>query len=393
MAFNIRLRDWFFQTTASATKRGSRLKDGDRPSEAIFKDLTDNIIFKSEGDDRAKEDSASTPIAELNGHVVAATDTQAKANEAKKSDRTLVTQPSQLPTVVEDATASSITYKELDGNYVESSTTHNDKLVEVSADATTTRNNFVVNLYSDFITFLQGLTVSFNDIVDKVKAINTRVDNNATAIASLQGSVGGNFDQLLPIGSTTFHLNPAMTADDVWKAANGVTEVDKWVTPGDSGSGEAVIYTMLKDIYTLANGATADLFKLPDLSDHMAYQEFDGADYTLGKTAGEWGGLIATENLPEHNHGGDGLVISGGEHTHTISAIQSALGFDGPYDTRQQTLDASFTGTELPSGITTSGAHSHAITGNTANGGGVSSPNKFIFTPPKLGGGYLIKVA
>ena len=393
-----RLRAYFAEKTASAAKRGTRLRDGDRPNGATFTDLLASIVFKTEGDDRAKEDDSLTAIADLNGHVVAATDTQAKANQAKKTDRTLVAQPSQLPTVVADATASSLTYKALDASYVESSVTHADKLVEVAADNTSTRNNFVVNLFSGFITFLQGLTASFNDIVDKVKAINTRVNTNASAIGTLQGAVGGNFDQLLPIGSTSFHLNPGYSSDALWKPADGLTVVSKYVTPGNAGSGNAPIYELLSNSlqggFTLGNAPDADYFLLPDLSGHMAYQELTGSTYQLGRTFGKWGIDITEQNLPNHTHGRGSLSAgaNGSNHTHTWT--------NGTPDNITQYREGdpqSGSGVNVVQGtatdITSSGSHTHDITGITALGGGISSPNTATFTPPKLGGGYLIKIA
>lgn len=95
---NYRLKNWFFAITKTLSKRGTRFRDGDKPTQATFEDLLHSVVAKSESADRAKADTGAFSEAN-NGHVTLATDTQAKANEAQKADRSLVTQPHQLPTV------------------------------------------------------------------------------------------------------------------------------------------------------------------------------------------------------------------------------------------------------------------------------------------------------
>lgn len=172
-------RAWFFMTTAT-----TRFKSMDRPNEASFRNLTDSALFKAESEDRAKEDSAS-PVSLLNGHVVAATDAQAKANEAKKSDRTLVAQPSQLPSVV-SAPSQAI------GAYTGQSVT-------VTVDPTvTTKNSFLVKVSDAFITYVNSLKLLLADFND----VNSRNTTDVVTSANLP-----------QVSSFIFNSNPNTTTD------------------------------------------------------------------------------------------------------------------------------------------------------------------------------------
>jgi hypothetical protein len=172
-------RTWFFVTTVT-----NRFKSKDRPDEASFRNLTDSALFKAESDDRAKEDSAS-PTSSLNGHVVAATDAQAKANQAKKTDRTLVAQPSQLPSVVADASQSI-------GAFTGQSIT-------VTIDpAVTTKNSFLVKVSDIFITYVNGLKLLLADFND----VNSK--NTTDAVTSIN---------LPQVSSVIFNSNPNTTTD------------------------------------------------------------------------------------------------------------------------------------------------------------------------------------
>ena len=172
-------RAWFFMTTAT-----TRFKSMDRPNEASFRNLTDSALFKAESEDRAKEDSAS-PVSSLNGHVVAATDAQAKANEAKKSDRTLVAQPSQLPSVV-SAPSQTI------GAYTGQSVT-------VTVDPTvTTKNSFLVKVSDAFITYVNSLKLLLADFND----VNSRNTTDVVTSANLP-----------QVSSFIFNSNPNTTTD------------------------------------------------------------------------------------------------------------------------------------------------------------------------------------
>lgn len=94
----LRVKNWFFEVTSTAVKRGIRFKNGDRPSESTFKDLIGSSAFKTESEDRAKLDTGAFK-SENNGHVTLATDEQTKNNETQKSNRSIVVQPHQTTTI------------------------------------------------------------------------------------------------------------------------------------------------------------------------------------------------------------------------------------------------------------------------------------------------------
>ena len=147
---------------------------------------------------------------------------------------------------------------------------------------------------------------------------------------------------------------------------------------------------MLKSIYSLENGATADLFKLPNLSNAMAYQEFDGTDYGLGKVSGKWGVDIRESNLPIHKHSFSAST-SGGSHTHTWSNGRPIKKIEGQSDADSGSGNTKYD-FQQETDISFSGSHEHTVSGNTGDYGS-SSPDTATFTPPKILGGWLIKVA
>jgi len=386
----IKKRSWFLEDVSTAVEKGWRFLKGDRPSAETFNNLMDSIPFVDEPEDRAKEDTGGS-IKLLTGLVVASTDEQAKEGQEKLDDRTLAVQPSQLPTVDEDSQVS-LKYTKLnnDSPYKKIEVEFEDKTIEIS-NTINTRNGYVLKWTTAIVDFFNGLADSLDNVLDKLISHKGLIDSNAAEISKLKGSVGGNFDQLLPVGSKTHHVNPAFVTDDVWKPCNGLYEVDKWATPGDQNSGDSAIYAMLKDIYALENGATSDLFKLPDMSNAMAYQEFDGTDYNLGKVAGKWGVDITINNLPKHTHLDTFSITGSGSHDHGIQTAEPAT-WDGS-GTVSRGND------KFKSSVSTNGtlgkgngSHSHSLSGSITSGGGVSSPNTATFNPPRILGGWLIKI-
>lgn len=143
---SLQIRSWFFTVTKTAIKRGLRFKNGDRPEEPTFVSLLDSVVMKTETGDRAKEDSGAN-VNTLNGHVVASTDAQAKAFQAKKTDRTLAAQPSQLP---ESAIDADQTIDDYVGN-----------TIDVTVDGTvSTRNKYLLKISDAFLTWLEARLAS-----------------------------------------------------------------------------------------------------------------------------------------------------------------------------------------------------------------------------------------
>jgi hypothetical protein len=140
-------RSWFIEKTGTESKRGKRFYTGDRPDLNTYTKLINSILYKAETGDRAKEDSTTIPVEDLNGHVVAATDAQAKALTAKPSDRTLTIQPSQLPEVLQALQSiGTITDEALVSVSIETGGGDSDK-----------RNRYIVKLSDNFITYLGTL--------------------------------------------------------------------------------------------------------------------------------------------------------------------------------------------------------------------------------------------
>jgi len=94
-----RLIDWFFKITETATSRGTRFRNGDRPPQATFEDLFHSQVFRTEVAHRAKDDTGNFD-ASTNGHVVMATGDQVKAYTAQPVDRTLAVGADQVTEVV-----------------------------------------------------------------------------------------------------------------------------------------------------------------------------------------------------------------------------------------------------------------------------------------------------
>jgi len=258
-----------------------------------------------------------------------------------------------------------------------------------------------------------GFSAFFKVVLAELEGVITLAKDNASKLVKLTNRVtvvegmlspGGDITGILPIGSVIFHVSPD-ASDGEWKPLDGVTEIYKWVDQNiGQASGESVIYTMLVDNYDLENGTDADFFKLPDFSNAMPYQQ-GGA---LGPAAGEWGGQINKSHLPKHQHdesyGGSlkttNIGNSGfdGSHSHTVSYSNGVPMSNNSGKYKRPTTG---NGSESPDSIKTtvasisgSGAHQHGINGKTGtHSSDWGSNNKFIFEPPRVLGGWLIKVA
>lgn len=95
----MQVKQWFFEITKTALKLGTRFRNADRPDQNTFQELLDSSVFKTESNDRAKED-IGTFKEENNGHVTLANKEQVQNHEAQKSDRTLVVGPDNLPVIL-----------------------------------------------------------------------------------------------------------------------------------------------------------------------------------------------------------------------------------------------------------------------------------------------------
>lgn len=215
----IKLKNWFFEATKTAVKRGTRFLTGDRPEEQTFRNLLDSAVIKAEQDDRAKEDDSSAALSGLTGHVVASTDEQAKAKQTKKTDRTLVTQPSQLPEVIEDT---EVTLQEDVDIYT-------GKILDVVDDPTVlTRSSYKITMQAAFITWfnaqlakITALTTSNDSLTNQVEANTIQVGKNTSDIFSLSS---GTLQGGVPLGTVV--PTAATAAPAGWRMLDTDVEVD-----------------------------------------------------------------------------------------------------------------------------------------------------------------------
>lgn len=352
-----RLKNYFFKITQTALKRGVRFRTGDKPEQKTFEDLIESSIFSTESKDRAKEDTGGFN-SDTNGHVVAATDAQAKANQAKPTDRTLAVQPSQLPTVDSSDTL------EVTSNNV----SYNDIPLEVEITEST-RNQFNLKLRDSFKTFIVGL-VAFID------SIWVQVNINTSNITNLTGSVSQNTSDILalspggipsvvPIGSVSMWLSDS--ALPVGYLSLDGAEVEQ--------SAYASLFGLLGAKYN-DGSESPGYFRLPNMSNRSPRGFEENSTITrlntpqvLGGTHGSDGIYLESDNLPAHTHYVDLTTIDNigvdGAHGHTWSDSaysKSSHKVDGDDSGGTNSADDSGTASINPN----SGQHNHRITGDTS---------------------------
>lgn len=396
----IKNKQYFTEQNATALKRGDRFLDEHKPSEETLRHFNDSKLHKT-AVDRAKEDDSSVSVNELSGHAVAATDAQAKSNEAKKSDRTIFVQSSQLPNVEPKEDNQEYTVAKLKADYTnDTDVSFDDNTIQVELSDDTTKNVYQISQKSTYRTFIGLFIDSFNDIVSKVKALKTKQDSQQTQInglTSASGNVGELINQLAPVGSTYFHLSPQSVSNDYWGVADGVTEYPKYITPGDPGSGETSGYELLKTISgMLSDGTDTNNFIINSFEKKIPYQESDLSTGFGGQAS--WYVPLAANQIPRHNHDfGTLSTDNSGGHTH----VQNDYSFEGNSGSKNENIASTSKKATTPGGLAVSaavqfktsnaGAHSHAITGSTGFSSGPNSSN-LTFEPPKIKGGWIVKI-
>lgn len=177
MAGSKQTRAWFF-TTSGDSKIGNfwtRFVGGgvSKPNQQTLENLTESVPFFKESTSAASVDTGQ--LLELKqGLTVIASDANAKAGTNTADGSTggmLVTQPSQLPTVNEGSGS-----VDTINNAITNFTT---VALDVTADSTTTRNNYIVTLSTNFKNWLAGI----------INSINTSLGNLSTAVSTLNGDV------------------------------------------------------------------------------------------------------------------------------------------------------------------------------------------------------------
>lgn len=200
-------RSYFFSGVVGPL--GKLFRTGNRPDQQAFENLTASSAFFDEPEDRARLDSVPA-LKDKQGLVVLATDTQAKANEAQKADRSLVVQPHQLPTADDEAQI----INDYNGGVA-------DTAVEVTVDgAVTTRNKFIVRFKANFITFL-------NTLVDGgTKLAGAGVDlfkQKAGRKLEFRKIVGAGAASVSINGNDEVEVDVPVTSDELVKVSNADT--------------------------------------------------------------------------------------------------------------------------------------------------------------------------
>jgi hypothetical protein len=382
---SIESKEYFYEENSTPLIRGDRFLNEHKPSEETLRKFNDSKVHKTPVD-RAKEDDPSISVNELSGHVVAATDSQAKSNQGKKSDRTLVVQPSQLPTVIAETENQEYTVSKLKADYTnDDDIVFDDVTTTVEVDSSvSTRSQYKLSQKATYKTFLGNFIASFNDIVEKIKALKSKQDTQQGQIDGLvaaSGSVGDLINQLNPVGTTLFHLSPQSLSSEYWGIADGATEYPKYVTPGDPGSGETTGYAMLKLISGMtSDGADTNNYVITSFDNRVPLQ---GTGDALGGQS-SWYVTMGVNDIPRHRHGLDLKTGGDGAHSHTV---ETAGGSAGPRTKISRDSNEDF-GTETTS---TAGNHQHIIEGDTEYVG-TSTTSKLSFDPPHFNGKWVVKI-
>lgn len=205
MALNRKLRQFFFTITnvvrSDGTTGGIRFLKTDKPTQEVMNNLVDSCAFLTESDDRAKLYTGAIDLSLEQGLCVLSTDVQAKANTTQLLDRSLVTQPHQLPTVENDAAQTIPLTNDVPA--------FNDVIVETTIDGgITTRNKFMPRLKSTFISWITAnilprLTISGGTTGQiLIKNSNTNYDVTWTSASAIDQNV-----KVSAADTTTNYLN------------------------------------------------------------------------------------------------------------------------------------------------------------------------------------------
>lgn len=323
------LRSWFFTITsvlrADGTTGGVRLRKTDKPTQQTFENLLESTAFKTESGDRARVSTGAT-VGSEQGLAVLASDVQAKANAAQLADRSLVTQPHQLPTL--ETIANSATE--------DMPTTG----LFVQTGASSSRNQYQIRFLGAWLTWLISRifkaggvegdvpiktngtdynwswanvgnnTTTVNAIANNATFIST-LTNSATFATSLQTTITNIitsspafFTETLEVGFMRLHPATAIPSA-------------KWVRC-DGTSYATATYPALFALIGYTYGGAGANFNVPDLRDRQA-TGYSGTK-TIGSTGGADSYLIDDTKLPVTSP----YTLNDPGHTHDITLAVEA---------------------------------------------------------------------
>lgn len=382
-----RFRNWFFQITSvlrrDGTTGGVRFLIKDKPTEDTMKDFSESIAFMKESSDRAKPYTGATDLGTEQGLSVLATDAQAKSNAAQLEDRSLVTQPHQLPTA-ENLDAAALEDMEV-------------QTLDITAEAgTTTRNRYQFRLNLGWLTWLftrifkQGgvegdvplknsatnYDWSYGNVGDNTTTVN-KIANNADFINTLLANstfVNSLTTQIITNNPTA--IVDALPVATILIRPMNVGMSSKWL----KADGSAISRTTYSDLFAIMGtaygaGDGSTTFNLPNYSNKTV--RADGVSFGISTTGGSDEITIGSAaNLPA-------LTIAGstnpsnteldGEHSHTYGVSGTSLG-----GAIAQTLGTVNTDVDYIDSTALAGDHIHGIPSltvtGTVNGTGASTP-------------------
>lgn len=391
-----KLRSYFLTPTsvdrADGTHGGVRFLKTDKPTQETMNRLIDSAAFLAESADRAKPSSGGD-LEDEQGLTVLASDAQAKSNAVQLSDRSLVAQPHQLPTVNEGAANAD----DIAGSFAPFA----GVAMDVAPDATATRNNFIVKLSTNFKAWLGGA-------IDALSAnISTVSTNLSNFIASFSG--GSNGQVLTNTGSGYTWANP--TSGLPATGSNGqvltvVSGAPAWASPAAGGAtqvpiGGIIMYSGVVNFdingigtgpllgYALCNGFDGIT---PDLTGR-----FIVGSNKFGMT--QIGGTYTDASGSYPYAVGDTNVGGAGEAKHLLTALESGLRdhkhvMPGQYPNQDDAGSGSGTDLVTPNGATTYNTTSPIdADGNASLDGAQPAANYHENRPPYYALAFIMRIA
>lgn len=385
-----RLRSWFFTVTSvlrlDGTVGGVRFRTRDKPTQATMEDLTVSIPFFTETDSRARV-SASSTLESEQGLAVLANDTQAKANATQLTDRSLVVQPHQLPTL--EVIANSATE--------DMPTTG----LFTQTGAASTRNQYQIRFAGAWLTWLISRLFKSGGTAGQVPIKTNGTDynwawgqlaNDSTFVSALLANttfVNSLTTQIITNNPTA--IIDGLPVGTVLEWTDDAVPTAKWLF----AQGQAISRTTYSSYFSLVGttwgvGDGSTTFNIIDRREKFGIGV--GGSKTLASTGGAETHTIASANLPTHTHdAGSYAISSSGAHGHTwsnsapprnVPASAAAAGADVPavaYNVATETdIDPA------------SGAHTHTVSGSSGNGGFANTAINHM--NPWVAVNYIVKV-
>ncbi len=321
-----RLRSWFFQITsvlrADGTTGGVRLRKTDKPTQQTLEDMMTSATLFAESSDRARTSTGATLSSEQ-GLVVLASDAQAKAGTTQLADRSLVTIPSQLPTI--ETIANSATE--------DMPTT----ALFIQTGGATTRNQYQIRLLGTWVTWLISRIFKAGGIAGDVPIKTNGADynwswanvgNNATTVTN----IANNATFVSTLLANSSFLNSIITAITT-SSPTAITEAlevgfmrvhpiaampsAKWVRC-DGTSYATATYPALFAIIGYSYGGAGANFNVPDFRDRQI-TGYSGSK-AIATTGGAESYLVDSTKLPVNSP----YNITDPGHTHDITLAVEA---------------------------------------------------------------------